>query len=169
LSQRFYSKNQIIFEQICTGNFSRLAELSEISVDSAKCIVEMQGSDLFLNGLTEISPSAARHLFRWKGNWICLNGFRALSPRVAAYLFQWEGRWISLNGLTDFPPEIGNQLLQWGGGQLELMGLRYTDGSAGKIGIKYLAQWERSGGKLFVPKTIRKKIDEINASQRSPA
>ena len=168
-SQLAYSKNQIIFEQICAGDFSRLAELSDISVDSAKCIVEMQGSDLFLNGLTEISPSAARHLFQWKGNWICLNGFRALSPRVAAYLFEWEGSWISLNGLTDFPPEIGNMLLQWEGNQLELMGLRYSDGSAGKIGIKYLAQWELSGGKLFVPKTIRKIIDEINANQRPSA
>lgn len=163
-SQLSHSKNQIISEQICTGNFGRLAELSEISVDSAKCIVEIQGSDLFLNGLTEIAPSAARHLFQWKGNWICLNGFRALSPRVAAYLFEWEGSWISLNGLTEFPPEIGNFLLQWGGSQLELMGLRYTDGSPGKIGIKYLAQWERSGGKLFVPKTIRKQIDELNGS-----
>ncbi|MCK5202285.1 MAG: hypothetical protein KAR15_00385, partial [Desulfobacterales bacterium] len=44
-SIRAHSKNQIISEQICTGKFSRLAELSEISVDSAKCIVEMQGSD----------------------------------------------------------------------------------------------------------------------------
>lgn len=162
--QLSHSKNQIISEQICTGNFGRLAELSEISVDSAKCIVEMPGSDLFLNGLTEISPSAARHLLQWKGNWICLNGFRVLSPRVAAYLFEWEGSWISLNGLTEFPPEIGNILLQWGGSQLELMGLRYTDGSPEKIGIKYLAQWERSGGKLFVPKTIRKQIDELNGS-----
>jgi len=168
-SQLAHSKNQIISEQICTGKFSRLSELSEISVDSAKCIVEMQGSDLFLNGLTEISPRAARHLFEWKGNWICLNGFRALSPRVAAYLFEWEGDWISLNGLTDFSPEIGNMLLQWSGNQLELMGLRYTDGSAGKIGIRYLAQWERSGGKLFVPKTIRKEIDNINRGQRPPA
>ncbi len=125
----------------------------------------MQGSDLFLNGLTEISPSAARQLFKWKGNWICLNGFRALSPRVAAYLFEWEGSWISLNGLTDFPPEIAKMLLKWGGNQLELMGLRYSDDSSGKNGIKYLAQWEQSGGKLFVPKAIRKKIDKINASQ----
>jgi len=168
-SQLAHSKNQIIFEQICAGDFSRLAELSDISVDSAKCIVEMQGSDLFLNGLTEISPSAARHLFQWKGNWICLNGFRSLSPRVAAYLFEWEGSWISLNGLTDLPPEIGNMLLQWEGNQLELMGLRYSDDSTGTIGIKYLAQWEQSGGKLFVPKTIRKIIDEINANQRPSA
>lgn len=168
-SQRVHSKNQIIIEQICAGNFSRLAELSEISIDSAKCIVEIQGADLFLNGLTEISPSAARHLFQWHGNWICLNGFRAITPRVAAYLFAWKGHWISLNGLTDFPPEIGHLLLQWEGSQLELMGLRYTDSSAGKSGIKLLAQWERSGGRLFVPKTIRKKIDEINGSQRPSA
>jgi hypothetical protein len=55
-------------------------------------------------------------------------------------------------------------LLQWEGNQLELMGLRYSGGSDEKIGFKYLAQWERSGGKLFVPKTIRKKIDELNGN-----
>lgn len=160
------SKNQIISKQICTGNYERVSELSEISVESAKCIAEMQGSDLFLNDLTEISPSAAKYLFQWKGNWLCLNGFRVLSPNVADYLFQWQGDWISLNGLSDFPAEIGRILLQWEGKQLELMGLRDNDNSRAKIGIEYLAQWERSGGKLFVPETVREKINALN---RDPA
>jgi hypothetical protein len=161
-SVRAHSKNQIISEQICTGNFTGLTELSEISTETAKCVTEMQGSDLFLNGLTEISPGAARQLFQWNGSWICLNGVRALSPRVAHYLFQWDGNWISLNGLTEFPAEIGETLLQWGGHQLELMGLQYAEDFPGRIAAEYLARWERAGGKLFVPESVRKKIDEIS-------
>jgi hypothetical protein len=155
------SKNGVISEQVCSGIFKRVTELSEISVETAKCISEMPGSDLFLNELSEISPRAAKYLFQWKGSWLCLNGFKALSPRVANYLFQWDGGWISLNGLTEFPAEIGQILLHWPGKQLELMGLRYPHHSFENIGFEYLVQWERSGGKLFVPKEVREKIDEL--------
>jgi hypothetical protein len=157
-----YSKNQIISDQICAGDFNRLSELSEISPATAKCLIQMNGSDLFLNQITAISPGAARHLCQWKGSWICMNGIRAHSPRVAHYLFQWDGNWISLNGLTEFPAEIGAALLKWGGGQLELMGLQYTGDSRERIGVEYLAEWERSGGKLFVPQKLREKIDALH-------
>ena len=160
-----YSKNQIISAEICAGDFSRLGELSEISAATAKCITEMQGADLFLNQISEISPGAARHLYQWKGSWICMNGIKALSPRVAHYLFQWDGNWISLNGLTEFSAEVGETLLNWRGAQLELMGLQDTPDSQAQIGIEYLAKWERSGGKLFVPKKLRKKIDALHRQQ----
>jgi len=159
---RAQSKNQIISEQICTGNFNRLTELSEISDETARCITEMHASDLFLNGLSEISPGAAKQLFHWKGSWICLNGVRALSPRAAHYLFQWDGNWISLNGLAEFPAEIGEILLQWDGRQLELMGLQYLEEFPARIALEYLARWESAGGKLFVPQSVRKKIDEMH-------
>ena len=159
---RAQSKNQIISEQICTGNFNRLTELSEISDETARCITEMHASDLFLNGLSEISPGAAKQLFHWKGSWICLNGVRALSPRAAHYLFQWDGNWISLNGLAEFPAEIGEILLQWDGRQLELMGLQYLEDFPARIALEYLARWERAGRKLFVPQSVRKKIDEMH-------
>jgi hypothetical protein len=159
---RAHSQNHIISEQICNGIYNRLSELSEISAETAKCITEMQASDLFLNRLTEISPAVARQLFKWKGNWVCLNGVRALSPRSAHYLFQWEGNWISLNGLTEFPAEIGETLLQWDGHQLELMGLQYAEDFQTRIALEYLARWEQAGGKLFVPKEVRKKIDELH-------
>ena len=158
----YHSNNQIIARQICKGEYERLAELTEISIETAKCIRQMRGSDLFLTGLYELTPAAARELFQWDGSWICLNGLRVLSPRVALYLFQWEGNWISLNGLTEFPAEIGEALLQWNGAQLELMGLRYTENSPEKVGIEFLARWERHGGKLFVPDIVRKKIDAFN-------
>jgi hypothetical protein len=161
-STRAHSQNQIISEQICAGIFNRLSELSDISAKTAKCITEMQASDLFLNDLNEISPAAARQLFQWKGNWICLNGVRALSPRAAHYLFQWDGNLISLNGLTEFPAEVGEKLLQWEGQHLELMGLQYAEDFPTRIALEYLARWERTGGKLFVPKEVRKKIDELH-------
>ena len=161
VSVRSHSKNQIISEQICTGNFNRLTELSEISAETARCITELKGSDLFLNSVAEISPGAAKQLIQWKGSWVCLNGVRALSPRAAHYLFQWDGNWISLNGLTEFPVEIGETLLQWDGHQLELMGLQYVEDFPTRIALDYLARWERSGGKLFVPEDVRKKIDEM--------
>ena len=122
----------------------------------------MQASDLFLNRIREITPDVTRQLCEWKGSWICLNGIRALSPRVAHYLFQWSGEWISLNGLTEFPAEIGETLLNWRGSQLELMGLIDTSDVHSRIGIEYLAEWERSGGKLFVPKNLRKKLDALH-------
>jgi hypothetical protein len=159
---RAQSKNQIISEQICMGNFNRLTELSEISDETARCITEMHASDLFLNGLSEISPGVAKQLFHWKGSWICLNGVRALSPRAAHYLFQWDGNWISLNGLAEFPAEIGEILLQWDGRQLELMGLQYLEEFPARIALEYLARWESAGGKLFVPQSVRKKIDEMH-------
>ena len=157
-----YSKNQIISGQICAGNFNRLGELFELSTETAKCIIQMHSADLFLNQITEISPGVARQLCQWKGSWICMNGIKALSPRAAHYLFQWDGNWISLNGLTEFPAEIGIPLLKWGGGQLELMGLQYTGDSHENIAIEYLAQWERSGGKLFVSRDLRDKIDALH-------
>jgi hypothetical protein len=159
-SQQANSKNQVIGNEICAGNYSRLAELSEISIEVATCLSKMQGTDLFLNAIPEISPSAAKHLIQWKGHWMCLNGFKVLSPNVANYLFQWDGDWISLNGLTEFPPELGKQLLKWKGSRLELMGLRYNGKNPESIALAYLARWEKLGGNLFVSEIIRKRLDE---------
>ena len=94
-----------------------------------------------------------------------MNGIRALSPRVAHYLFQWDGNLISLNGLTEFPPEIGETLLKWGGDHLELMGLHDSAESHVRISIEHLAQWERSGGKLFVPANLREKLDALHGKR----
>lgn len=160
-----HSKNEAISEQICKGDFTHLAQLNEISAKTAECITRMQGAGLFLNGLAELDPATARHLLQWHGDWICLNGLRVLSPRAAHYLFQWQGNWISLNGLTEFSAEIGRALLQWNGTQLELMGLRNIENASDKIGIEFLVRWEQSGGKLFVPDNVRKKI---NAFKRQP-
>ena len=60
---------------------------------------------------------------------------------------------MSLNGLSELPDAAAACLAGWKGRQLELMGLRKT------AGIEYLAKWEASGGRLFVPENIRQQIE----------
>jgi hypothetical protein len=42
------------------------------------------------------------------------------------------------------------------------MGLQYAEDFQTRIALEYLARWEQAGGKLFVPKEVRKKIDELH-------
>ncbi len=154
-------KDQRIINQICSGNFERIAELTNLSSRAAGCLARMKGSDLFLNGLMTLSPQAAQQLFQWQGNWICLNGVKNLSPATAQSLFRWQGNWISLNGLSDFPPELAEHLLKWEGQQLELMGLQYNNNPATQKTLKYLALWETTGGKLFVADEIRQIMESL--------
>ena len=154
-------KDKLIINQVCSGNFERIAELTNISGSAAKCLSKMKGSNLPLNGLMTLSPETAQPLIKWQGNWICLNGVKNLSPAVAQYLFKWKGNWISLNSLNDFPPELTMYLLKWEGQQLELMGLKYNNTPANQKTLKYLALWETTGGKLFVTDEIRQKMASL--------
>ena len=86
------SKNRVISEQVCSGIFKRVAELSEISVDAAKCIAEMPGSDLFLNDLSEISPRAAKYLFQWKGSYLTEGCELSVSMGWRLDIFKWPDR-----------------------------------------------------------------------------
>ena len=155
------TNDELIINQICAGNFERIAELNSISPAAAKCLSQMKSSELFLNGLTALSPNAAKQLFQWQGNWIGLNGVKHLSPAVSQYLFKWKGNWISLNSLNEFPPEMALYLLKWEGQQLELMGLKYSKSEANQKTLKYLALWETTGGKLFVTDKIRKEMESL--------
>ncbi|MCP4629828.1 MAG: hypothetical protein GY850_40920 [bacterium] len=154
-------KDKIITNQICGGNFSRIAELTSISPRAAQCLSRMKGSDLFLNELKTLTPDAAKRLFQWQGNWVCLNGVSQLSEPVAQHLFKWKGNWISLNSLNEFPPELAKHLLKWEGQQLELMGLEFKKSKANKKTMRYLALWETTGGKLYVSDRIRRGMDDL--------
>jgi len=154
-------KDEEIIAEICSGNFQRIAELTAITSQAARCLARMNGSDLFLNGLTQLTPKEAKFLFQWQGNWICLNSVKTLSPAVAKYLFKWKGTWISLNGLTEFPSELALYLMEWKGNQLELMGLNYKKAKPDQRILKYLALWETRGGKLFVPDDIRNEMQQV--------
>ena len=153
--------NWYIQQEICSGNLSRIGALSTISIETAKCLSEIEASDLFLNNITALSPSVIRYLCQWEGKWLCLNGVNALSPTVAEYLFQWQGEWISLNGLSDLHPEQAKHLVQWQGKQLELMGLKDNENQTDRLTLTYLVEWEKAGGKLFVPRHIRNLMNAL--------
>ena len=153
--------DRAIIAEICNGNTERIAELRTLTIKASKCLAQIESSELFLNQLTSISPVAAKYLSSWSGQWLCLNGFRELSPDVARHIFKWDGDWISLNGLEAFPPQIGEMLLSWKGRQLELMGLTGHAKRGNLIGLQQLADWEKSGGKLFVPENIRAEMDRL--------
>jgi hypothetical protein len=154
-------KNQTIWKEICGGNFKRKNEMTKLSTEAAKCLSKWKNADLFLNGISGLSSEAARYLFQWKGNWICLNGMKKLSSESAKHLFQWQGNWISLNGLSEISSELLRHLPQWKGKQLELMGLKYKKSEGEVAGLKSLARWERSGGKLYIPVQVRKIINKL--------
>jgi hypothetical protein len=155
------SKDKDIISEICSGNFKRMAELSTITPEAARCLSGVKSPELFLNGLTRVTAEDAKYLFQWQGNWICLNGIKELSPAAARHLFRWNGNWISLNGLTEFPPELAVYLMEWKGNQLELMGLKYNESKPDLKALKYLALWETMGGKLYVSERVRKEMNRV--------
>jgi hypothetical protein len=153
--------NWYIQQEVCNGDVSRLRELEEISVDTAICVSESTGSDIFLNNISVLSPSIAQYLCRWNGKWICLNGLQALSPATAQYLFRWEGECLSLNGLSEFPSDLAKHLEHWKGKQLELMGLKYDKNRTDRLALSDLAEWEKAGGKLMVSDQIREMLNRL--------
>jgi hypothetical protein len=155
------NNNQVIWKEICNGNFKRKNEITALSANAAKCLSKWRHADLILNGLSDLSPGAAKGLLTWKGNWVCLNGIKKLSTETAKYLFQWQGKLISLNGLSEISSGIVEYLPHWQGKQLELMGLKYKKTKRERIGLKALAKWESTGGKLYIPIEIRKVLSAM--------
>lgn len=147
--------NQAVVADACAGNLGRLAELTSLSLKGAGCLAESGAQELFLNRLNQLPPIAAQKLAEWPGRWLCLNGLKRLPPETARELFGWMGERISLNGLDELTSEAGRHLSGWKGRQLELMGLRWL------TAVDALADWEASGGKLFVPADIRQAIDAL--------
>jgi hypothetical protein len=148
--------NQSIWLEICRGRYNRKSELTALSVEAADCLADWKEPDLFLNGIKALSPETASRLFKWKGSWFCLNGLADLPPETAEYLFQWNGEWLSLNGVKHLDAESSIFLTGWKGRTLELMGLSPESMELEVLVLKHLAQWQRSGGKLFVPERIRR-------------
>jgi hypothetical protein len=156
-------RNQDIIAEVCSGNLGRLSELSSLTLKGARCLAESGVMQLFLNRLSGMTPAAARKLCEWPGQWLCLNGVTRLTPELAGQLFAWPGEWMSLNGVSEVPDEAAQKLVKWKGRQLELMGLRKS------TGIEFLAQWEVSGGRLFVPDDIRQQIEKFRRAGQPPA
>ena len=154
--------NQSIWREICQGHYNRKNVLTALSIEAADCLAGWKEPDLFLNGIKELSPEAARRLFKWNGSWFCLNGLTDLPPETAEYLFRWNGDWLSLNGVKHLSFESSIFLTGWKGRTLELMGLSPESMELEAVVLKHLAQWQRSGGNLFVPERIRQLIDSAS-------
>ncbi|NNF99971.1 MAG: hypothetical protein HKM93_11380 [Desulfobacteraceae bacterium] len=138
--------NLLIWREFCEGDFSRKTEMTDITPEAARCLVNFQGKDLYLNGLTRLSPESAKILSKWPGSWLSLNGIEKLSSKTAAHLAQWEGRRLSLNGLKELTPKTTAMLSNWKGEQLEL------------IGLERIGNWENPDITLYLPDTLKKSL-----------
>ncbi|MFZ0726584.1 MAG: hypothetical protein WAM61_12420 [Desulfobacterales bacterium] len=154
------AKNEVIWREMCEGQWRRKGDLTALSIDAADCLTHWKEPDLFLNGIANLSPEVARRLFNWRGTWFCLNGLSEVSAETAPYLFTWQGDWLSLNGLAHLSPEASIFLTGWRGRTLELTGLAPALMEAEVVALKHLAQWQRSGGRLHVSERIRQLIEE---------
>jgi len=137
--------NDLISEQICSGNFSQKHKLTVLSTKTARCLAQWKGKDLFLNELKELKPEAARQLAAWKGDWLGLNGIEELSPESATHLARWKGKGLSLNGLSRLSPRVVAILSEWQGDQIEL------------VNVKHMAHWENPKTRLFLSEEMNRK------------
>jgi hypothetical protein len=135
-----------ISQEICKGQYDRKYLLNALSVETAQCLTQWSGKDLYLNGLTELSPQAAKILAQWPGEWLSLNGIKELSVETAKYLSQWHGKRLSLNGLEKLSAKATIQLSRWQGEQLEM------------IGLTTIGRWENYATRLYLSETLRRKL-----------
>jgi hypothetical protein len=138
--------DQQIGREICDGNFSRKYLLTSLSVETAHCLVQWSGKDLYLNELTELTPELAKILTQWPGEWLSLNGIKEISFETAKYLSQWPGKHLSLNGLEKLSPKITAQLSQWRGAQLEM------------VGLTSIGRWENYTTHLYLSEALQHKL-----------
>ena len=135
-----------IGREICDGNYSRKYLLTSLSRETAQCLVQWSGKDLYLNELTALTPQLAKILVQWPGEWLSLNGLKEISPETAKYLSQWPGKHLSLNGLEKLSPQVTAQLSQWRGAQLEM------------VGLTAIGRWENYSTRLFLSEALRQKL-----------
>lgn len=140
------TRNRMIGEEICRGDYGRKYLLSRLSQATAKCLIQWSGKDLYLNGLTDLTPEAARILAQWPGEWLSLNGIKEMSAETARYLSRWHGKRLSLNGLTRLSSQATEELSKWQGEQLEM------------IGLTSIGPWENYSTRLYLSETLRQKL-----------
>ena len=139
-------QDQQISQEICKGEYDRKYLLTSLSLETARCLTQWSGKDLYLNGLTELSPRAAEILVRWPGEWLSLNGVKEISVETAKYLSQWPGKRLSMNGLEKLSPQATAQLSRWRGEQLEM------------IGLTAIGRWENYATRLYLSEKLRRKL-----------
>ena len=139
--------NKAVSAEICKGNFERKFMLTALSTETARCLINWTGKDLYLNELTELTAETAGVLAQWPGEWLSLNGLKTLSADTARHLAQWPGKRLSLNGLTILSAETTANLSRWKGEQLEM------------VGLQAIGSWENYGTRLFLSENLRRRLD----------
>jgi len=138
--------NQQVAKEVCGGNFERMALLTALNPETAGCLSQWHGKDMFLNNLTQLPPGSAKALAKWQGEWLSLNGIQELSPKSAGELAQWGGRRLSMNGLPRLTGKSTAQLSKWNGDQLEL------------IGLKSIGGWKNYTTRLYLSEDLQRKL-----------
>jgi len=144
--QKRNDQDQKINREICKGQYDRKYLLTVLSAETAQCLTQWSGKDLYLNGLTELSPQVAKILVQWPGEWLSLNGIKEISVDTAKYLSQWHGKRLSLNGLEKLSAQATAQLSRWQGEQLEM------------IGLTAIGRWENYATRLYLSENLRRKL-----------
>ncbi|MEJ2039998.1 MAG: hypothetical protein P8X55_13860, partial [Desulfosarcinaceae bacterium] len=140
-------KDRAISREICSGNFDQKYLLTVLNPDTAHCLVQWNGKDLYLNGLTQLSPEVAGILAQWPGEWMSLNGLKELPSQAAEQLSKWRGKRLSLNGLTRLSAKATDYLSKWKGEQLEL------------IGLQSMGRWENYGTRLYLSEKLQRQLE----------
>jgi hypothetical protein len=138
--------DQEIAKEICSGNFERMALLTALNPETASCLSQWHGKDMFLNNLTQLTPGSAKALAQWQGDWLSLNGIRELSSQSAGEIAQWDGRRLSMNGLLRLTGKSTAELSKWNGDQLEL------------VGLKSIGGWKNYSTRLYLSEDLQRKL-----------
>jgi hypothetical protein len=138
--------NKAISTEICQGDFDRISQLTALNTETAACLAQWHGKDLYLNGITELSIAAAKALVEWPGEWLSLNGLREISPEIAQQLSLWPGKRLSLNGLSNLSNQATAHLSKFSGDQLELVGLAKIGG------------WKNYTTRLYLSEALQRKL-----------
>jgi hypothetical protein len=110
--------------------------LTTLSVEEAKRIMEREGRVLSLDGLKELSPEGAKVLAGFKGEELDLMGLQTLPAETAKALAACKCD-LGLNGLTTISDEAAVGLARFAGRRLFLKGLKSLSPAAAKALAEY--------------------------------
>jgi hypothetical protein len=113
--------------------------LTTLSVEEAKTIMEREGRVLSLDGLKELSSEAAKVLAGFKGEELDLMGLQTLPAETAKALAACTCD-LGLNGLTTISDEAAAELARFAGRRLFLKGLKSLSPAAAKALAEYKGQ-----------------------------
>ena len=140
-------RNLAIGQEICQGQYENKYQLTELSAETAKCLLQWGGRDMYLNALRHLPPAVAKILAQWSGESLSLNSLTELPDESAKYIAQWPGKHLSLNGLVQLSPQATAYLSQWKGEQLEM------------VGLQSIGRWENYGTHLFLSEKLRRQLE----------